>query len=96
MTTPSSRNQIDLAEVARLVEALEGDIAKAREGIGDLDTLRAEVEQLRVALHSSEQDPVHAQLHGVRALLRRIEAELIGDALPASEYINRIGRMLGL
>jgi DNA-binding GntR family transcriptional regulator len=99
MATPNPQDKIDFADVARLVAALEADLAKTRAGSGDLDTLRAEVEQLRVALHSGqsvEQDTVPAQLHGVRALLRRIENELIGDALPASEYITRIGRMLGL
>lgn len=89
---------VNLAEVTRLVEALEHDLAKLREGSSDLDTLRAEVEQLRVALHASDSSPGEVQhgLHGIRTILRKIEDELVGDAMTASDYIARIGRMLGM
>jgi hypothetical protein len=88
---------VDLANVKRLVDALERDLAKVQDGSGDLDTLRAEVEQLGAALREPEvDDDVHLKLHGIRALLRKIENELIDDALKAGDYISRIGRMLGM
>jgi uncharacterized membrane protein len=92
----SKRTNIDLAEVARLVEALERDIAKVREGSSDLATLRNEVEQLRAALEATEHEEVHSGLHGIRALLHRAGDELLGDALRGGDYLARIGRMLGM
>jgi predicted nucleic acid-binding Zn-ribbon protein len=90
--------KVDLAEVARLVEALQRDLAQVKAGSGDLGSLRGEVEQLRVTLDSlnRDHDDVHEKLHGIRALLHKLEDELIGDALTAGDYLARIGRMLGM
>lgn len=99
MTTDdgNSSKGIDLAELTRLVEALERDLQKVRAGSSDLDSLRGEVEQLRALLHApSEPEELHEGLHGVRSVLKRVENELVGDALTASDYIARIGRMLGM
>ncbi|MGH8727136.1 MAG: hypothetical protein ACREV9_03015 [Burkholderiales bacterium] len=81
-----------------MVEALENDLKKVQEGSSDLDALRSEVEQLRTLLDSPDGDhrELHEGLHGIRSLLHRLENELMGDALTASEYITRIGRMLGM
>ncbi|MGH8718014.1 MAG: hypothetical protein ACREV0_03585, partial [Burkholderiales bacterium] len=88
---------VDLRELTRLVEALENDLKKVREGSSDLDALRSEVEQLRTLLQSpGGQRELHEGLHGIRLLLHRLENELVGDALTASEYIRRIGKMLGM
>jgi hypothetical protein len=89
---------VDLREVTRLVEALESDLKKVQEGSNDLDALRSEVEQLRTLLQSpgEGQRELHEGLHGIRLLLHRLENELVGDALTASEYIRRIGKMLGM
>ncbi len=91
-------NDVDLSEVQRLVDSLESDLKKVREGSSDLATLRGEVEQLRALLSApgTGQSQVHEGLHGVRAVLHRVEQEVIGEALTASDYINRIGRMLGM
>lgn len=85
---------VDLEEVARLVTALERDLEKVRAGSADLDTLRAEVTQLRMALEAPApaRGEVHKGLHGIRALLQRAEDELLADA----DYVARIGRMLGM
>lgn len=90
--------QVDLGEVSRLVETLAQDLAKVREGSSDLDTLRSEVEQLRTALQATQRNhaDVHQGLSGIRSVLGRIEDEVLGDALTASDYIARIGRMLGM
>lgn len=89
---------VDLREVTRLVEALENDLKKVQEGgTAELEALRSEVEQLRAVLQSpSEGRELHEGLHGIRSLLHRLENELVGDALTASDYIARIGRMLGM
>ena len=59
---------------------------------------RSEVEQLRSALSAPE--PSHGELnqglHGVRDRLAALSDELFGDALKGSDYIARIGRILGL
>jgi hypothetical protein len=85
---------VDLEEVARLVTALERDLEKVRAGSADVDTLRTEVTQLRTALEAPA--PVRGEvdkgLHGIRALLQRVEDELLADA----DYVARIGRMLGM
>ncbi len=97
----SERNKavgFDLDEVARLVEALDRDLAKIQEGSSDFAALRNEVEQLRAVLNAGETTPgdVHEGLHGIRALLHKAGDELFGDALKGSDYLGRIGRMLGM
>src|SRR5262245_14985625 len=95
----SERNKpggIDLAEVARLVEALELDLAKVQEGSSDLATLRNEVEQLRAALETTAHAEVHSGLHGIRSAIHKASDELLGDALKGGDYVARIGRMLGM
>ena len=79
----SNSRPVDLDEVGHLVDQLERDLAKARAGGASVDTLRAEVEQLRVAL-SDQRDTLREYLAagpvGVSALavsredLRRISA----------------------
>jgi hypothetical protein len=39
---------------------------------------------------------VHEGLHGIRARLHKAGDALLGDALKGSDYIARIGRMLGM
>ena len=97
-TDSGNSENVDLSEVSRLVDALDQDLAKMRDGSSDLDSLRAVVEQLRAALHTKPNDHAELQqtLHGMRALLRKVENELIGDTLAASDYVTRIGRMLGM
>ena len=92
---PGSR--IDIAEVEKLVAALEFDLAKVRAGGGDVDSLRSEVEALRAALAggSSAQAELHEPLGRVRGLLHAAGDELGADALPVTDYLVRIGKMLG-
>lgn len=100
MDNPSTNTDpphVDLEQVAHLVEQLERDLARVRTGGASVDTLRMEVEQLREALAAA--DPhveVHEGLHGVRDRLGAVSDELLGDALKGSDYIARIGRILGL
>ncbi len=89
---------VNLDEVGQLVDQLERDLAKARAGGASVDTLRAEVEQLRAALSVSEpsHEEVHVGLHGVRSKLDELGDELRNGALTGSDYLARIGRILGL
>jgi len=96
--TEGAPKGVDLGEVTRLVEALERDLDKVREGASGVETLRGEVEQLRAALQSAgpAEPGVHAGLESIRDLLHRAGDELLEDAVKVSEYVTRIGRMLGL
>ena len=90
--------QVNLDEVGRLVDQLERDLAKARTGDASLETLRSEIEQLRIALSAAE--PSHEQvqvgLHGVRSTLDELSDDLKSGALKGSDYLTRIARLLGL
>jgi hypothetical protein len=94
----SNSRPVDLDEVGHLVDQLERDLAKARAGGASVDTLRAEVEQLRVALSAAEpsHDEVQEGLHGVRTKLDELGDDLKAGALTGSDYLARIGRLLGL
>jgi hypothetical protein len=89
---------IDLDAVARLVDQLERDLARAREGTASTDTLRAEVDQLRTLLAAEQPVPadVHAGLSGLRERLHVLSDELLADAVKSGDYLARIGRLLGL
>ncbi len=96
-STNSDPPHVDLEQVAHLVEQLERDLARVRAGGASVDTLRTEVEQLREALAAADpHSEVHEGLHGVRDRLGAVSDELLGDALKGSDYIARIGRILGL
>lgn len=96
MSASTPGRAVDLNEVGELVEQLERDLASARVGGASVDTLRAEVEQLRAALSAAEpsHDEVHVGLHGVRTKLNELGDELKSSAL--TDYLARIGRLLGL
>lgn len=88
---------VDLEETERLIDALEQDLAQLQRGQGDLDQLRADVEQLRTALASGQtHEDVHGGLAGLREKLHAASDELLTDAVKTGDYIARIGRLLGM
>jgi cell division septum initiation protein DivIVA len=97
MTLPTGR-PVDLDAVAQLVEQLERDLARARTGGASVETLQAEVEQLRAALAagSPSSDDVSQSLVSVRSRLHDLGDELGKDAFIGADYLARIGRLLGL
>jgi hypothetical protein len=99
MTDMTGKDQrtVDLEEAARLIDALEQDLTQLKSGRGDLDHLRADVEQLRTALASGQaQEQVHGGLAGLREKLHAASDELLTDAIRTGDYIARIGRLLGM
>lgn len=95
MPTPPN---VDLDAIARLVDQLEADLARAREGTASTDTLRAEVEQLRALLAAGApaHEEVHAGLSGVRERLHALTDEVVTDVVKSGDYLARIGRLLGM
>jgi hypothetical protein len=92
----TSPKGVDLDAVARLVDQLEQDLARVREGAGSTDTLRAEVDQLRSLLATGQPAEVHAGLTGLRERMHALTDELVTDAVKSGDYLARIGRLLGL
>ena len=97
MTTTGGR-PVDLDAVAQLVTQLERDLERARSGGASVDTLRAEVEQLRAALAAGtpSEHEVSEGLASVRSRLHDLGDELETDAFIGADYLARIGRLLGL
>ncbi|HSF21435.1 MAG TPA: hypothetical protein VLA81_05305 [Burkholderiales bacterium] len=89
---------IDLDEVARLVEALERDLAKLPGGSQDVQRLRDEVETLKNVLNSPirRHHWVSDSLHGMRTVLEEAIDAAVARGLKTGQYISEIGRILGL
>lgn len=89
---------VDIEAVSALVAALERDLAKVRAGSGDVEALRREVDALKVMLgdEAPHHEGVRERLHGVRGSLESTADTLREDAVIASDYLSRIGRMLGM
>lgn len=93
MTTnrmPSSPT-VDLDKVAKLVDALEKDLAKAKRDPADMERLRAEIEAIRSLLRAPapRHSTVRERLHALRETL---EGEIWRDA----PYLAELGRILGM
>jgi len=90
--------EIDIEEVAKLIEALERDLARVRSGSRDLQLLRDEVETLKNVLNSPirRHHWVREGLHGMREAIESGLESAVADGLKAGQYIAEIGRILGL
>ena len=93
-----SVKEIDLEEVARLVEALERDLEKLPSGSQDVQRLRDEVETLKNVLNSPirRHHWVSDGLHGVRVVLEEVIDAAVAKGLKTSQYLSDIGRILGM
>jgi hypothetical protein len=85
---------VDLNEVSKLLHELERDLEKLKQGSGDVDALRDEVQALGLALKTSEPDAtrINRGLKNIHAVVAAIEE----DILIVADYAARIGRMLGM
>lgn len=92
------RTEIDLDEAQQIIDALERDLARARAGEGDVETLRREVEALREVLAAEQphHGHVHDSLHRVMTTLENAGEAIYEDAVKVGDYVTRIGRLLGL
>jgi hypothetical protein len=88
---PSSPT-IDLDKVAKLVDALEKDLAKAKPDEADIERLRAEIEAIRSLLRS----PQPKQHSRVRDRLHSLRATMEGEIWRDAPYLAEIGRILGM
>ena len=93
-----STSEIDLKEVAKLIEALERDLEKVQSGSKDMQILRDEVETLKNVLNSPVRRHhwVRDGLHGIRQGFENAVDSALAESLEVSRYIAEIGRILGL
>jgi chromosome segregation ATPase len=93
----SADRDVDIEEVARLIEALERDLEKVRMGSHDLQALRDEADRLRQALESRAQGEhtVRERLRGLQGAIEELERRY-PRAVNASVYLAEIGRILGI
>lgn len=89
---------VDLEEVARLVEALERDLAKVQGSSADIQRLRQEVEALKGVVQGAphEHHLIPEALHGLRGRIERLLDEAVFEGIEIGRYVRDIGRMLGL
>ena len=92
------RSGIDLEAIARLVQDLEGDLQKVRQGTSDLQSLRDEVRALSSILEqgSPPQAQVGRRLGNIHSLITNAREIAREDAIKTADYAARIGRMLGM
>jgi len=94
----AGKQDIDLKEVARLVAALQRDLAKVSRGGGDIQRLKDEAESLGKLLETAA--PGHGQvkdaLHRLHSVLEHGMQAVVGEAVRDWPYVAEIGRMLGM
>ena len=92
------KQEINLEEVAKLIEALEQDLKKVQGGSRDMQLLRDEVETLKNVLNSPVRRHhwVRDGLHGIRGAFENALDNAIAEGLKGSRYIAEIGRILGM
>jgi hypothetical protein len=97
---PAAPNPVDLDEVAKLVSALERDLAGVKAGSRDLQTLRDEVRALTEVLEAEGAPPDRARvgdsLKTIHGIIDSAVDVVVEDTIKAADYAGRIGRMLGL
>lgn len=89
---------IDIDEARKLVHALEKDLAGGQSGSVNIQTLRDEVNALKVVLETPDpgHDWVRDALHSIHTAIEEAAETAKVDAIIASRYVAAIGRMLGL
>ena len=87
---PDTR-EIDLEEVARLIDALERDLSRVQGNFFFNDTANTEIYTLKNVLRS----PVRRH-HWVRDALHDIRDAAVAEGIEVGRYVAEIGRILGL
>lgn len=93
-----SAQEIDLEQVAELIETLEQDLKRVQSGSRDIQQLRDEVETLKNVLNSPVRRPhwVRDGLHSIREVFENALDKAKTEGLKGSQYIAEIGRILGM
>ena len=94
---PDTR-EVDLEEVARLIEALERDLAKVQGKSQDIQRLRDEIDTLKNVLRSPVRRHhwVRDALHDIRERFDDALDAAVAEGIEVSRYVAEIGRILGL
>jgi hypothetical protein len=95
MPTPQN---IDLERVARLIEALEQDLARARLDEASSRKLKEEIASLKRLLGSPEpkHSGVRERLHSVRQAVDHAAGTVSGEVFRDAGYLQEIARILGI
>ena len=91
-------DEVDLDEVARLVDALGRDLEKMPGDSPDVQRLRDEVQTLKNVLDSPirRHHWVRDGLHSIREGFESAVDNAVAKAAKSGQYIAEIGRILGL
>jgi archaellum component FlaC len=94
----ASARQIDLDEVARLIEAMERDLNKVQGSSRDIQHLKDEIETLKNVLKSPVRRHhwVRDALHGIRERIDDTLDTALAEGIEVGRYVAEIGRILGL
>ncbi len=89
---------VDLDRVAKLVHALEKDLAGAKADDATIRKLLDEIDTIKSALTSSAPRPAHVResLHSMRDTMERAAGTVTGEVWRDAPYLAEIGRILGL
>lgn len=90
--------EIDLDEVAKLLESLEQDLASVQGDAVDIQRLKDEVQTLKNVLNSPVRRHhwVRDGLHSIRHVFENALDTAVVGGLKGSQYIAEIGRILGM
>jgi len=93
-----NRQEVDLEEVGKLLDALECDLEKVPSDSMAVQRLRDEVRTLRNVLDSPVRRHhwVRDGLQGIREVFETALDTAVADALKAGQYVAEIGRILGM
>lgn len=92
------KRPVDLDEVAKLLAALEADLAKVGTDSHAVEALRAEARALSAALGAQDPDEqgIARQLHRPHGMFDEAVDAVAAEAVEVADYARRIGTMLGL
>ena len=96
-TQQASFQELDVGEVARLIEGLERDLRRARQD-ADIRKLLDEIETIKNVLKSPSPKAswLRESLQSIRNILENAAGTVLGEVLKDGPYIAHIGRILGM
>jgi hypothetical protein len=97
-TDKQNAPEIDLDEVAKLLAALERDLASVQGSAKDIQRLKDEVQTLKNVLMSPVRRHhwVRDGLHSIRHVFENALDAAVVKGLKGSQYVAEIGRILGM